>query len=67
MKSKTAYTQMTGVRKILRVSWIAKKTNEWVLNKAAVGVTVRHCQSKKASLLLRSHHEETRGVEWRKR
>ena len=25
-----------GLRKILRVSWIAKKTNEWVLNKAAV-------------------------------
>jgi len=25
---------MKGVRKILRVSWTAKKTNEWVLNKA---------------------------------
>jgi len=24
------------LRKILRVSWIAKKTNEWVLNKAGV-------------------------------
>jgi len=24
------------LRKILRVSWTAKKTNEWVLNKAAV-------------------------------
>ena len=43
--------EMKGLRKILRVSWTAKKTNEWVLNKA-----VRHCQSKEASI----HHEETR-------
>jgi len=27
---------MKGLRKILRVSWAAKKTNEWVLNKAGV-------------------------------
>jgi len=27
---------MNGVRKILRVSWVAKNTNEWVLNKAGV-------------------------------
>jgi len=27
---------MTGLRKILRVSWTAKITNEWVLNKAGV-------------------------------
>jgi len=27
---------MTGLRKILRVSWTAKKTNEWVFNKAGV-------------------------------
>jgi len=26
--------EMKGLRKILRVSWTAKKTNEWVLNKA---------------------------------
>ena len=25
-----------GLRKILRVSWTAKKTNEWVLNKAGL-------------------------------
>ena len=25
-----------GLRKILRVSWTAKKPNEWVLNKAGV-------------------------------
>jgi len=28
--------EMKGLRKILRVSWTAKKTNEWVLNKAGV-------------------------------
>jgi len=27
---------MKGLRKILRVSWTAKKTNEWVLNKVGV-------------------------------
>ena len=27
---------MKGLRKILRVSWTAKKTNEWVLNKAGI-------------------------------
>jgi len=27
---------MKGLRKILRVSWSAKQTNEWVLNKAGV-------------------------------
>jgi len=28
--------EMKGLRKILRVLWTAKKTNEWVLNKAGV-------------------------------
>jgi len=28
--------EMKKLRKILRVSWTAKKTNEWVLNKAGV-------------------------------
>ena len=28
--------EMKALRKILRVSWTAKKTNEWVLNKAGV-------------------------------
>ena len=27
---------MKGLRRILRVLWTAKKTNEWVLNKAGV-------------------------------
>ena len=48
------------MRKILRVSWTAKKTNEWVLNKAGVKrELVRHCQSKETSILW-SHHEERR-------
>ena len=29
-------TEMKGLRKILWVSWTAKKTNEWVLKKAGV-------------------------------
>jgi len=28
--------EMKGLKKILRVSWTAKKTNEWVLNKAGL-------------------------------
>jgi len=27
---------MKGLRRMLRVSWTAKKTNEWILNKAGV-------------------------------
>jgi len=30
--------EMKGLRKILRVSWTAKKTNDWILNKARVGL-----------------------------
>ena len=53
--------EMEGLRKFLRFSWSAKKTNEWVLNKAGVKKegTVRHRQSNEASILW-SHHEETR-------
>jgi len=29
-------SETKGLRKILQVSWTAKKTNEWVLNKAGV-------------------------------
>jgi len=55
--------EVKGLRKIWRVSWTAKKTNEWVLNKAAWSKegTVRHCQSEEASILW-SHHEETRDL-----
>ena len=45
---------MKGLRKILWVWWTAKKTNEWVLNKA--GVKRELLDTVKAW----SHHEETR-------
>jgi len=48
---------MKGLRKILRVSWTAKKTNESVLNKAAVQREL--LDTVKASKLAWSHHEET--------
>jgi len=53
------YTAMLFMK--LRVSWTAKKTNEWVLNKAGVKRegTVRHRQSNEARILW-SHHEETK-------
>ena len=35
-ETRLAAFQMKGLRKVLRVSWTAKKTNEWVLNKAGV-------------------------------
>ena len=34
--------EMKGLRRMLRVSWTAKKTNEWVLNKAGVTVSYTH-------------------------
>ena len=53
--------EMKGLRKILRVSWTANKTNEWVLNKAGVKRKLKtpHHQSKEASILW-SNHEKTR-------
>ena len=42
--------EMKGLRKTLRVSWTAKKPNEWVLNKAGVKRELLDCQSKEASL-----------------
>ena len=47
--------------KDFRVSWTAKKTNEWVLDKAGAKRELLDRQSKGASIgLLWSHHEETR-------
>jgi len=44
--------EMKGLRKFLRVAWTAKKTNEWVLNKAGGKEgTVRQCQSKEAIMV----------------
>jgi len=50
---------MTGLRKILRVSWAAKKTNEWVLNAAGVQMELLDTVKAIASILW-SHYEETR-------
>ena len=54
--------EMKGLRRMLRVSWTAKKTNEWVLNKA--GVKRELLDTVKARRLayygLWSHHEETK-------
>ena len=36
MKKRLEAFEMKGLTKILRVSWTAKKRNEWVLNKAGV-------------------------------
>ena len=51
--------EMKGVGNILQVLWIAKETNEWVLNKAGVKKELVDSQSKEASIPW-SHHEETR-------
>jgi len=53
---------MKGLRKILRVSLTAKKTNEWVLSK-----TVRHCQSEEANILWSHHHLGNKGIVWKKK
>ena len=66
--------ELKGLRKILRVSWTAKKTNEWVFNKAGVKRELLELDVVKARQLaypvLWSHnHEETRELPlaWRKR
>ena len=58
--------EMKGLRKILRVTWTAKKTNEWVLNKA--GVKRKLLDTVKARKLAYYGHTITKkGVAWRKR
>jgi len=39
--------EMKGLQQILRVSWTAKKTNDWVLEKAGVTATPDRCEKKK--------------------
>jgi len=57
---------MKGLRKILWASWTAKKTIEWVLNKA--GVERELLDTIKArKLAYYGHHDETKGVAWRKK
>ena len=51
---------MKGLRRMLRVSWTAKKTNEWVLNKAGVKRELLDTVKSKEASILWSHHEETR-------
>ena len=45
---------------MLRVSWTAKKTNEWVLNKAGVKRELLDTVKAKEASILWSHNEETR-------
>ena len=54
--------EMKGLRKILRVSWTVKKTNEWVLNKAGVKTP-----SKQGSQHTVVAPRGNTGVAWRKR
>ena len=51
--------EMKGLRKIMRVSWTAKKTNEWVLNK--VGVKRELLDTVKARKLARRVNQNDRG------
>ena len=53
--------EMKGLRKIMRVSWTAKKTSEWVLNKAGLKRELLDTfKARKEASILWSHHEETR-------
>jgi len=53
--------EMKGLRKILRVSWTAKKTNEWVLNKAGVNrEPLDTVKARKLAYTVVTHNEETR-------
>jgi len=58
---------MKGLRNILRLSWTAKKTNEWVLNKS--GVKRELLDTVKARKLAYYGHAPrgNKGVAWRKR
>jgi len=56
---------MKGLRKILQVSWTAKKTNEWVLNKA--GVKRKLLDTVEARKLAYYGHTIKKRVAWRKR
>ena len=52
--------EMKGLRRIQRVSWTAKKTNEWVLNTAGTTRELLGFVKAKKPALLWSHHEKTR-------
>jgi len=55
---------MKGLRNILRVSWAAKKTNEWVLNKT--GVKRELLDTVKARKLAYCGHTMRKQVAWKK-
>jgi len=55
---------MKGLRNILRVSWTAKKTNEWVLNKT--GVKRELLDTVKARKLAHGGHTMRKQVAWKK-
>jgi len=57
---------MKGLRKILLVSWTAKKTNEWVLCKARVKMVLLDTV-KARKLAYNGHTMRKQGVAWRKR
>jgi len=50
---------MKGLRKILRVSWTAKKTNEWVLNKAGVKKELLDTVKARKLVYYGHNHQET--------
>jgi len=55
---------MKGLRTIVWLSWTAKKTNEWVLNKAGVKRELSDTvKARKLASILWSHHEETRQLQ----
>ena len=55
--------EMKGLRNILQVSWRAKKTNEWVLNKAGVKRELLDTvKARKLAYYQWSHHQETRDL-----
>jgi len=58
--------EMKGLRKILRVSWTAKKTNEWVLSKARVRKELLNTIKAK-KLVYYGHTMRNKGVASRKR
>ena len=58
--------EMKGLRMILRVTWTAKKTNEWVLNKAEVKRKLLDTV-KARKLAYYGHTITKKGVAWRKR
>ena len=57
---------MKELRKILRLSWTAKNTNEWVLNKAEVNRELLDTV-KARKLAYYGHTMRNKRVAWRKR